>query len=70
MDENSILVQIKGDTAQLNAALEKAQMERAVLLADARMKQLNSSLEDKLKEELQRSGDSILNEISAPGQSV
>lgn len=24
MDENSILVQIKGDTAQLNAALEKA----------------------------------------------
>ena len=51
-------------------ALEKAQMERAVLLADARMKQLNITLEDKLKEEMQRSGDSILNEISAPGQSV
>lgn len=51
-------------------ALEKAQMERAVLLADARMKQLNITLEDKLKEEMQRSGDSILNEISVPGQSV
>ena len=51
-------------------ALEKAQMERAVLLADARMKQLNITLEDKLKEEMQRSGDSILNEISAPGQSI
>lgn len=51
-------------------ALEKAQMERAVLLADARMKQLNITLEDKLKEEMQQSGDSILNEISAPGQSV
>ncbi len=51
-------------------ALEKAQMERAVLLADARMKQLNSSLEEKLQEEMRRSGDSILSEISGLGQNA
>ncbi|MBQ4143712.1 MAG: hypothetical protein IJD43_09580 [Thermoguttaceae bacterium] len=49
-------------------ALEKAQMERAVLLADDRLKKVNMAMEKQLQRELDRSPDLLLENIPNLGQ--